>query len=92
MTTLSLHKITLPRPEFNALQRKAKLAGQTVPQYVRSLVEQDILADKPFDNLLHPIREDFRTKGVTETQLHKIVMRGRHKPVKQRSRSHRKFR
>ena len=49
----------------------------SLPEKMRSLIERDLLADKPFDQIVAPIREDFRKAGVTEAQLDQIVDRAR---------------
>jgi hypothetical protein len=78
MSLLSLHDIGLRPAQLKAVEKKAKHAGTTAPQYVRLLVERDLLADRSFDEMLRPIREDFRRSGISEKQLEKIVERARH--------------
>jgi hypothetical protein len=78
MAIRSLQDIGLAPAQLRAVRKKAKHAGQTAPEYVRSLVERDLLADKSFDEILRPIREDFRKNGITERQLDEIVHRARH--------------
>jgi hypothetical protein len=77
MTVLSFQDIGLRPAQMRAVGKKAKHIGQTAPEYVRSLVEQDLLADKSFDEILHPIREDIRGSEITESQLDQIVNRAR---------------
>jgi hypothetical protein len=77
MASLTIHDIGLPPAQLRAVERKAKGAGQTAPQYVRALIERDLLADKTFDEILRPVREDFRKRGVTPEQLDVIVDRAR---------------
>lgn len=62
---------------LRAVEKKARIAGATAQEYVRSLIERDLLADKTFDEIARPIREDFRKSGVTESQLEQIVARAR---------------
>jgi len=45
--------------------------------YVKRLIERDMLADRTFDEILMPVRADFRKSGITEDQLDKIVDRAR---------------
>ena len=52
-------------------------AGKTTPEYLRLLIEQDLLAGRTFDEILSPIRRDFRRGGVTEAKLDLIVSRAR---------------
>jgi hypothetical protein len=72
-----LHEIGLKPVQIKAVQTKARKRGQTAPEYLRSLVERDLLSDKSFDEILRPIREDFRKSGVTESELDQIVDRAR---------------
>jgi len=78
MAIRSLQDIGLAPAQLKAVEKKAKYAGKTAPEYVRSLVERDLLADKSFDEILRPVRDDFRKSGTTERQLDEIVDRARH--------------
>lgn len=78
MSTLSLQGIGLRPTQLKAIEKKAKFAGKSAAEYVRLLIERDLLADLPFDEILRPIREDFRQSGITESQLDEIVRRARH--------------
>src|SRR5438046_923878 len=75
MSTLSIRGL---RPaQLKALDRKAKHSGQTTAQYVRGFIERVLLSDQTFDEILRPIREDFRKSGITEDELDQIVDRAR---------------
>ncbi len=50
-------------------RRKARNSGKTAAEYVRALIERDLLGDNSFDEILRPIREDFRKSGVTSEHL-----------------------
>lgn len=84
MVAFSFQEIKLPATQLKAVERKAKLAGRTAPEYVRLLIEQDLLADKSFDEILRPIRQDVRKSGVTESQLDAMVRRARGGPRRQK--------
>jgi hypothetical protein len=45
--------------------------------HLRSLDERKMLANRTFDEIVRPIREDVRKSGVTESQLEQIVIRAR---------------
>lgn len=77
MSSLSLQDIGLKPAQLRAIEKKAKGAGQSAPQYVRSLIERDLLADQSFDELLRPIREDVRKRGLSEAALEQAVRRAR---------------
>jgi len=78
MIALSPKDLGLRPAQLRVIARKAKHAGKTAPEYIRSLIEQGLLADKSFDQILRPIRHDFRRSGVTEDKLDRIVQRVRH--------------
>jgi len=64
--------------------QKAKLVGKTAPEYVRLLIEQDLLADRSFDEILRPIRQDFLKSRTTESQLDSMVRRARRRRPRQK--------
>jgi hypothetical protein len=59
------------------VESKAKGAGLMMPESVRFLIERDLLAAKTFDEILRPVRKDFRQSGITPEQLNEIVKRAR---------------
>jgi hypothetical protein len=65
MSTLSFRDIGLKPSWLRAVQKKAKIAGATASDYLRALIERDLLADKTFDEILRPIREDFRKSKIS---------------------------
>jgi hypothetical protein len=70
---LRLNDIGLKPAQVKAVQRKARRQGKSAPEYLRALVERDLLADQPFDAILKPVRDDFRRSGITPEQLDKVV-------------------
>jgi hypothetical protein len=77
MTSLSLQDIGLKPAVLKAVEKKAKVVGKTAPEYVRSLIERDLLADKSFDELLRPVRDDVRDSGISPDAFDRIVRRAR---------------
>jgi hypothetical protein len=73
MSTISLQDIGLPPAARRAAERKARRSGQSAPEYLRSLVERDLLADQTFDQILAPVRRDFQAAGVTEEDVDRLV-------------------
>ena len=67
------HDLGLPEATIKALGRKARVRGKTARDYVRTLIEADLLADKTFDEILAPVREGFRKSGVTEKQWDALI-------------------
>lgn len=74
---------------LKAVAKKAKHHGKTLPEYVRYVLERDVLADKSFDEILKPVRADFRKSGITENELDEIVERARNAAFRKSSRSRR---
>ena len=62
---------------LKAVEKKAKRVGANATDYVRSLIERDLLADQTFDEILLPIREDFRKSKIGEAELEQIIERAR---------------
>jgi len=77
MSTASFSDFGLAPALVKAVEKKARRAGTTAREYVRSLIERDLLADRSFDEILRPVRADFRRNGVTEKQLDRLVDRAR---------------
>ena len=77
MSTTPLAAIGLAPAQLRAVEKKARQAGTTAPEYVRALIERDLMADQPFDEILRPVRADFERGGVTEAQLDRLVGRAR---------------
>jgi hypothetical protein len=77
MTSLSLRDIRLKPAVLKAVERKARDAGTTAPEYLRGLIERALLAEQSFDEILRPIREDIARRGITPDQLDDIVERAR---------------
>jgi len=86
MSTLdALRALGLTQGSIRALEKKARRHGRTAPQYVRDLIDGDLLAEKSFDEILAPVREGFRKSGMTEAELDALVQRAR-KSVRRGSR------
>ena len=77
MSTTSLAAVGLSPAQLRAIEKKARRAGTTAPEYVRALIERDLMADQTFDEILRPVRTDFERRGVTDAQLDGIVQRAR---------------
>ncbi|HEX4795248.1 MAG TPA: hypothetical protein VH370_15740 [Humisphaera sp.] len=88
MTASTLQTLGLKPATLRAVERNAKRSGKTMPQYVRHLIERGVLADQSFDQILRPIREDVKKKGLTEEQVDQIVARARKatRPRRQKAR------
>ncbi len=54
---------------LQALVEKARAAGKTVEEYLRTVIEAEVLADKSFSEILEPIRCSFDESGMSEDEL-----------------------
>ena len=61
--------IQLPDETMQALSVIAGEKGKTVEQFVRDMVDTEILASKPFAEILAPIRQGFAESGMTDEEL-----------------------
>jgi hypothetical protein len=62
---------------LQALAAKAREAGKTVEEYLRTVIEADVLADRPFSEILEPIRRSFDESGMSETELDALFEQAR---------------
>ncbi len=65
----------LPQGTREALERIGH--GKTVEEYARMVLEAKVLAEKPFSEILAPIRRSFKESGMSEHELDAIVERAR---------------
>lgn len=77
MSSLSLRHFGLAPAQVRAVEKRAKQQGKSPLEYVRALVERDLIAASSFDDVLRPIRAGFAKSGVTEDELDAIVTRAR---------------
>ena len=73
-------EITGLRSEIlQALREKARMAGQTVEEYSRGVIEADVMSDRPFSEILEPIRRSFDESGMSEEELETLFEAAREK-------------
>ena len=73
----------LPRGTRRALEEIGHDDGKTAEEYVRTLIEVEVLARRPFSEILAPIRQSFHASGITEDELDAIGERAREKLLQQ---------
>ena len=66
---MNLTAIQLPTETVQALSVIAREKGKTAEEYVRDMVDTEILASKPFAEILAPIRQGFAESGMTDEEL-----------------------
>jgi hypothetical protein len=64
---------------LQALLAKAQRAGKSVEEYLRGMIEADLLADQPFSEILEPIRQSFDESGMSEAGLDALFETAREK-------------
>jgi len=77
MSSLSLRDIGLASAQVRAVEKRARQQGRSPSEYLRALVERDLIAAGSFDDILRPIRAGFAKSGVTEDELDAVVARAR---------------
>ncbi len=73
MQTGSIQISDIPSEVLRALTERAHEQGKTPADYVRELIEADILASQPLAEILAPIREDFVKSGMTEDEFDALI-------------------
>jgi hypothetical protein len=75
--TLDLSISGLPVGTKIALEEIGRNNGKSIEEYLRDMIEAELLSEKPFHEILAPIREDFRKTGLTEEEFDEIIERER---------------
>lgn len=75
--TLHLTITGLPAGTKSALEEVGRKIGKSVEDYLRGVIEVELLSQKPFREILAPVREDFRKTGLTEDEFDEIIERER---------------
>lgn len=69
LQTVKVEITGLQLDTLNAIDVKARKVGKSVEEYLRNLIETDVLSDKPFSEILEPIRQSFDQSGMSEEEL-----------------------
>lgn len=59
----------LPEGTREAIRELSQSKGKSAEEYLRTLIEAELLSQQTFAEILAPIREGFRKSGMTEEQL-----------------------
>jgi hypothetical protein len=59
----------LPEGTREAIKELSQSKGKSADEYLRTLIEAELLSQQSFADILAPIREGFRKSGMTEAQL-----------------------
>lgn len=69
----------LPEGTREAIKELSQSKGKSADEYLRTLIEAEILSQQTFAEILAPIREEFRKSGMTEEQLDALFKEARRK-------------
>jgi predicted DNA-binding protein len=69
----------LPAGTSEAIKALSRSKGKSADEYLRTLIEAEILSEQTFAEILAPIRAGFRTSGMTEEQLDDLFEGARQK-------------
>ena len=67
----------LPPEIFQSLAFIAKEKNKSVEEYVKEMIEVKVLSRQTFDEILAPVRQDFRESGMTEADLDALFEKAR---------------
>jgi hypothetical protein len=70
--TESIEISGLPPGTTEAIQELSRIKGTSPGEYLRILIEAEILSEQSFSEILAPIRQSFRDSGMTEAQLEEL--------------------
>lgn len=76
--------ITFAADEEAKLREKAAAVGMDVESYIRLAALEGIGSTQTFDEMLAPIRNAVRQRGVTEDQLDEMIERARNEAWRER--------
>lgn len=77
----------LPKGTREAIGELSRSKGKSAEEYLRTLIEAEVLSEQTFAEILAPIREGFRKSGMTELQLDALFEEARRKVHKQEQKS-----
>jgi hypothetical protein len=69
----------LPKGTTEAITELSRSKGKSAEEYLRTLIEAEILSQQTFAEILAPIRDGFRKSGMTQDQLDALFQEAREK-------------
>jgi hypothetical protein len=79
MSTESIEITGLPSGTRAAIDELSRSKGKSADEYLRILIEAELLSERSFREILAPIRQSFRESGLTEEQLDALFEDARQK-------------
>lgn len=59
----------LPSGTRAAIEELSRSKGKSADDYLRMLIEAEVLSEQSFSEILAPVRQSFRESGMTEEEL-----------------------
>lgn len=69
MQTETIEITGLPLGTRAALEAIGHKLGKSVEDYLRDLIQTDLISERPFSEILEPIRRSFDESGMSEAEL-----------------------
>lgn len=69
----------LPKGTTDAIAELSRSKGKSAEEYLRTLIEAELLSQQTFAEILAPIRDGFRKSGMTQDQLDALFQEAREK-------------
>lgn len=77
MQTETIEITGLPLGTKTALEEVGRSRGKSFPDYLRDLLQNELLSEKPFSEMLEPIRRSFAESGMSEAELDALFLQAR---------------
>lgn len=83
--TESIEIAGLPPGTKKAIEALSRSKGKSAEEYLRMLIEAELLSEQTFSEMLAPIRQSFRESGMSEEQLEALFEDAREKVHREES-------
>lgn len=67
--TIQIEITGLPLGTKTALEEVGRSRGKNFAEYLRDLLQTELLSERPFSEILEPIRRSFDESGMSEAEL-----------------------
>ena len=88
MQTETIEITGLPLGTKSALEELGRRLGKSVEDYLRDLIQTELLSEKPFSEILEPIRRSFDESGMSEAELEALFEAAREQVYQESQRQH----
>ena len=85
--TESIEITGLPQGTKKAIEELSRSKGKSAEDYLRMLIEAEVLSEQSFSEILAPIRQSFRESGMTGEQLDALLEDAREKVQREKDAS-----